>query len=282
MGVGINNIFIYVLWESLARPKFLGGWGFRNIFSFSKALAVSTLWRVLTKEGIWHKIIKGKYLPHSTVFNWFRSESFTQRGASKIWTSLLKSMHVITNWISWKPGSGQHVSLGRDSILGLGASSFLSPQLINALRQKQVWVLAQAWSARDQDSLQDTWINSNALELTGNLALEWEQYTKALKAAGVKLSGNEDEIIWIGGDASGVLSAKNVYLALLSIQNLQVIKGWLLHMWKWNIQEKVKLFLWLAVNNKILTWNILQRRGWNGPGRCSLCKMDVKTPHISS
>jgi hypothetical protein len=60
-------------WETLAKPKHSGGWGFQNIFSFSKALAANTLWRVLMKDGIWQKVIKDKYLPFTTVKNWFRS-----------------------------------------------------------------------------------------------------------------------------------------------------------------------------------------------------------------
>jgi ribonuclease HI len=32
--------------------------------------------------------------------------------------------------------------------------------------------------------------------------------------------------------------------------------------------------MWLAANNKILTWPNLQRRGWEGPNRCILCKLD--------
>jgi hypothetical protein len=47
-------------------------------------------------------------------------------------------------------------------------------------------------------------------------------------------------------------------------------------MWKWKIQQKINLFLWLVVNNKILTWNNLQLRGWKGPGRCQLCKKDCE------
>lgn len=35
---------------------------------------------------------------------------------------------------------------------------------------------------------------------------------------------------------------------------------------------KLKLFTWLVGKGKILTWEALQRRGWEGPGICSLCK----------
>jgi len=121
-------------WELLARPKRRGGWGLHNIFYFGKALAASTLWRVIPKPGIWHRVLKGKYFPFNTISNWLRSTSFYYPTTSKIWSSLVKSVHLIMNWISWKPGSGIDVNLGRDIILGLGPSSYISSQLIGVLK----------------------------------------------------------------------------------------------------------------------------------------------------
>lgn len=34
-------------------------------------------------------------------------------------------------------------------------------------------------------------------------------------------------------------------------------------MWKWDLSQKIKLFIWLSVENRILTWDILQRKGWH-------------------
>jgi hypothetical protein len=51
-----------------------------------------------------------------------------------------------------------------------------------------------------------------------------------------------------------------------------VATGWRKNFWSWNIQMKVKLFFWLVAENKVLTWQILQQKGWQGPGRCYLCK----------
>jgi hypothetical protein len=49
-------------WESLEKPKQKGGWGIQNLFHFIQALAANSLWCVLTTPGIWHSIIKDKYL----------------------------------------------------------------------------------------------------------------------------------------------------------------------------------------------------------------------------
>lgn len=41
--------------------------------------------------------------------------------------------------------------------------------------------------------------------------------------------------------------------------------------WETNSQLKMKLFLWLVLNNRNLTWDNLMRKGKIGPGICFLC-----------
>jgi hypothetical protein len=101
------------------RPKSCGGWGFRNLIHFNTTLNANTLWRVLTQDGIWHRIVMDKYLHQSTIENWLRNDTFHLRSASRIWNNLLKSIHIITHWLSWLSGSGNLISVGNDFILGL-------------------------------------------------------------------------------------------------------------------------------------------------------------------
>jgi hypothetical protein len=48
---------------------------------------------------------------------------------------------------------------------------------------------------------------------------------------------------------------KNAYLAFYSTLNFQTVE-WRNSIWKWDIQLKIKLFIWLAMDQKILTWDI--------------------------
>jgi len=109
------------------------------------------------------------------------------------------------------------------------------------------------------------------LGLRGKHAIEWDQYLNALTGEGVNLKDDSDQFIWIGGNASGQLTMKNAYLAFYSTLNLQT-EVWRNSIWKWDIQLKIKLFIWLAIDNFFLTWDILHRRGWEGPSQCILCK----------
>jgi ribonuclease HI len=65
-------------------------------------------------------------------------------------------------------------------------------------------------------------------------------------------------------------------MALISTQRFPRYGGWRYNIWKWDMQLKIKLFIWLAAENKILTWDILQQKGWEGPSRCQLCKHNTE------
>jgi hypothetical protein len=182
-------------WQKLEVPKEYEGWGFRNIFDFSKSLAGHTLWRVINCGGIWHRVIKDKYLAHKTVTNWLRSSSFTQKASSKIWSGLLTSMHLILHWLSWDLGSGQLISLGNDRILGLDALSVLSQSLVIAFNQKHIYSIAQAINLYDSHHLCNYWLKSSDLDLSRDLASEWDQYRRALIDSDILLQDRVDMLM---------------------------------------------------------------------------------------
>jgi hypothetical protein len=81
-----------------------------------------------------------------------------------------------------------------------------------------------------------------------------------------------DVLKWTDGDYSGQLTAKNVCNALETKQWINMIGGWRKKLWVWDCPQKLKLFVWLIAENKILTWGNLQHRGIIWPVLCHLCK----------
>jgi hypothetical protein len=53
------------------------------------------------------------------------------------------------------------------------------------------------------------------------------------------------------------------------------------HQWDklWNSPQwpKIKIFQWLILHNRILTWENLRKRGFIGPSRCHLCEEKEET-----
>jgi hypothetical protein len=193
------------------------------------------------------------------------------------WKYLLKSLHILLHWIAWCPGSGESILLGKDRILGMGDAAILSEELIYAINLKGVFYLFQASSAPRPGLLCPNWLTSVDLELEGHLALEWTSFRCALIYNGVQLVTRPDELRWTGGDASGLITVKNIYEATEKRKRSYVIGGWWKSLWTWDFPLKLNLFIWLVAENKILTWENLQRRGFIGPSYCILCKQSKET-----
>jgi len=93
-----------------------------------------------------------------------------------------------------------------------------------------------------------------------------------LDHAGIYLTKSTKELIWTRGNVSGNITTKNSYDAITSkIWNRS--KKWRHYsLWKWDMAPKIKLFTWLLLEKKIITWENLQKRGKLGPRFFVLCK----------
>jgi ribonuclease HI len=115
------------------------------------------------------------------------------------------------------------------------------------------------------------------LNLFGHLSTEWSHFQCLLINNGVHLQERPDTLKWIGGDSSDCIYVKNVYLASENLCWNLKLDGWRKALWDWDCPLKVKLFTWLLLENKILSWEIVQCRGFSGPGICPLCKNQTET-----
>jgi hypothetical protein len=196
-----------------------------------------------------------------------------------MWKHLLKSLPVLLHWIAWLPGSGSAIEIGRDDILGMGKKALLSTRLLERLHNLGLFYLFQIKDTHRSNTLGESWVTSSSLNLDSELTAEWNSYTHHLIEAGIRLQDRPDTLIWTGGDKSGYISVRNIYKALTEASWHTRDRTWRTRLWKWNCPLKLKLFTWLLTENKILVWDILQRRGWSGPNRCILCKEDSETSH---
>jgi ribonuclease HI len=266
-------------WNNISKPIKAGGWGLKNLAIFNTALLANSFWRALTHISLWHRVIFDKYLGKKSLIEWIRKPSLLQQRVSPFWKGLLSSSNVILHWLRWRPGSGKEISLGRDKILGLENRSLLPSSLRALLDSHNMVNLAQVRVNSIATPLPDTWFNSNQLNIGGVDASTWDDFTQALRSAGISLSNNPDTLIWAGGDATGSTTVKNIYLALIQQLNYQEDLKWFQRMWNWPIPLKIKIFVWLSAKEKTLTWDMLQKRGWEGPGICKLCNQSTEDIH---
>jgi hypothetical protein len=78
-----------------------------------------------------------------------------------------------------------------------------------------------------------------------------------------------------------LLSLKLCYVSLKSLDPTE-IKWWWSKLWKVKSPPKSILFIWLILNNRVLTWEMLQNKNKIGPRKCSLCNVNRRLPLIFS
>ena len=59
-------------WDTISIPMKFGSGDIENIYWLGKALAMKSLWRGLTRKGLWSEITLDKYLKNKPLIEWIR------------------------------------------------------------------------------------------------------------------------------------------------------------------------------------------------------------------
>jgi hypothetical protein len=85
-------------------------------------------------------------------------------------------------------------------------------------QQERVVFLIQAQKGTQVGRITQNWYTSDDLELTGHLQAEWSLFRCALINNGVFLQVKTDILKWSGGNSSGMITVKNIYMATENIE----------------------------------------------------------------
>ena len=123
------------------------------------------------------------------------------------------------------------------------------------------------------------WKINQELELEGNQSREWQRFLDMLKYNFINLSEEEDRICWCKNPTTGDFTIKFGIFSKV-VEEIQVEKKWWWELiWKFHGSLKTKIALWLALENKLLTWDNDLKRDWVGPSKCALCKQVSESIH---
>ena len=125
--------------------------------------------------------------------------------------------------------------------------------------------------------LEQGWLFVDRIDLVDNTdIILWNGYLPMLKAIHVRLSIDDNILVW-NQAKSRVYSPKVGYLQMILDRN-EVEYSWRWKvLWKFKCPLKEKIFCWFLLSDKALTWDIIVRKGREGPGRCYLCKLNIET-----
>lgn len=174
-------------------------------------------------------------------------------------------------------GNGRRVRIGIDPWPGSNFSHLLLPQpLVEVLERQNYLFLYQVDYEESTTIFQHGWKSGQQLLLDKDLSKAWGVYIAALRKAHIRLGDCEDLLIW-DKSPNGVYSPKVGYIAISVELFNREIKWWWRGFWKLNCSAKNKIFGWPLLENKVPTLDILQKRLFEGPGWCSLCRENLES-----
>jgi hypothetical protein len=82
-------------WKVISKHKILRGWGLKDMWSFSKALATKSLWIFLTSISLWRLILIAKYIEPNSLLDWIGQPRKNVHNASNQWWAVSQDFPII-------------------------------------------------------------------------------------------------------------------------------------------------------------------------------------------
>eukprot|EP00253_Pinus_taeda_P030815 PITA_30815 len=176
-----------------------------------------------------------------------------------LWTRVVGRKYIdpipLEDWIRSQNKKKKNVSM-------LESKGIFSLNQVEKVGHSSIW--GQAWKSGEDLDLEAPWWN------------EWNAYIQELSRKNVRIKDESDQLVWAHAD-TGEYSPRNGYKFIMSRKGWEEPEWWARNLWKLKCPAKSRLFFWCILKMKIPTWDILQARYLQGPGRCTLCRMDYET-----
>ena len=239
--------------------KIKRGLGFRELDKFNEAMLVKQVWRLVhDTNSLFYKVFKAKYFPTGTIFDAKASLG------SYAWKSILKARKVILLGARWRIGDRSSVKIFKDCWLpGAHLSRVLSP----------IFILSEEATVDQLIGSDLRWWNTNLVDL---IFIPSEM--QLIQSIPVCHFAQKDFPFWPRSRTS-MYQVLTGYHLLCDLQDNEVAsssdtagqqKFWN-SLWKLNIPNKVKFFLWRACTNSIPTMLNLYKRKIVPSSVCSHC-----------
>lgn len=231
-----------VKWKIYCTPKADGGLGFRHLDKVNEAFFMKLVWGVLFEPSeLWVRVLLAKYCRQGDHIEGVKASS----GDSNLWKALASVWRKVLENNTYNIGDGQKVRFWTDYWMSKFTSMLNEARLDNQLIDNTLKVgeLMNPHGGWDMDRIRGT-ISDQAV----NCLLS---YTVP------NLFASPDSIAW-RGTPTQVFSVKSAYQALTHSDIAR--PGPWNSIWGWKGPHRIKVFCWLAINDKLLTNK--RRSGW--------------------
>ncbi|WVZ57425.1 hypothetical protein U9M48_007811 [Paspalum notatum var. saurae] len=253
-----SNKIHWVAWEKLTRSKSRGGLGFRDLYTFNIAMLARQAWRILVfPDTLCAQVLKAKYFPGKSIL-----EATARSGVSYTWRSILKGVGLLKEGIIWRIGNGCSVNIWRDPWIPRNYTRKIITPRRGSILHKVADLINPFTDSWDEQLIRDTF---------------WEDDAKFILSMPTN-SDTEDFPAW-HPDPRGLFSVKSAYA--LGIRIRDQMKGtdaspsaenangfdWK-KLWRLNVANKVKLFIWQMAQDSLQVKVNIVKRGVNTDTIC--------------
>ncbi|KAJ4815734.1 RNA-directed DNA polymerase (reverse transcriptase)-related family protein [Rhynchospora pubera] len=245
-----------VSWDTIARPKEMGGWGILNLELMNKALLGKWKWNIDYKgcTGLWKEILQIKY-SHRVP------SSF-----SPFWKGVWSMDQLVRLGTTKTVGNGKNTLFWLDTWFENYPLALRFPRLFQKTKKPRA-KFCEVWF---QGRIRLYLSRGNP----SSLRAEKVQLLEILNGSSFPLE--HDGICW-HWESKGLFTVKSMYDFL---SHRGIFDYTAKHLWKLKIPLKVKLFSWLVLNNRISTKDFLARRGMDVDLVCSFCDSNESVDHL--
>ncbi|XP_057453159.1 uncharacterized protein LOC130745025 [Lotus japonicus] len=250
-------------WNCLSKRKSEGGMGFRDFIFQNTSYLAKQAWRMISNpDALWVSVLKVVYYPSSDFF-----EAHKGRSSSWIWSSLLEGRDFLARKGRWAVGNGKDINICDDAWLWNG-------EIIKG--------------TGPQPNLKVNHLiipNGGGWDRTKVSQLFPPQLAIKIMQTPVGLTGCSDKFLW-PHTKSGDYSIKTGYhIARLECINntAQATSSYIIPeatwklIWKSNLPQKIKVFLWKSCNNALAVKDNLYRRKIPVDRSCPICLSEPET-----
>ncbi|CAJ2642045.1 unnamed protein product [Trifolium pratense] len=250
-GRGIN----WLRWEKLAMRKEYGGMGFRHFYGFNLAMLGKQGWHLLTNhDTILSRIFKAKYYPKTGFL-----EANLGHNPSYVWRSIHASQVVVRRGLKWRLGNGNNINVWKQPWLRDDHQTHVTTEMITGREDMRVAGL----------------VNNNTGMWNHDLVQQIfnERDVAAISKIPLNLLTQDDEQIW-RYSKKGIYTVRSAYYQLMEniIDNnhLKEQGNWR-QLWKIQVPNKVKIFMWRLLRGCLPVRSRLVRKGVPCDNKCPNC-----------
>ena len=268
------NKIHWLSWEKLTRSKKKGGLGFRDLHLFNMALLCRQAWRLLTSpDTLCGRVLKAKYFPHTDVL-----KCPPRAGISYTWRSILKGAELLKEGLIWRIGNGEKVNMWEDPWLPRGTTRKPITPRGASLLTKVSELINPVTGEWDVQLIQDIF---------------WPEDVAVIMQ--IPIDHDMDDLPAWHFDAKGLFSVKSAYKVAVSRRDVKASRDastsgssrgdngdfdWY-KIWKLQIPNKVKMFIWRLAHNSLPVRRNVSRRGVELDTKCPVCqRLDEDCGHL--